>query len=990
MKNFGLAAGLLAALLGTAATAQTPPPQPQPLGRNLSGEECVLTAGSGNRHGIFCAGVASAAADVVTLDQNKDPEELLGDEGLLRGVGRGVACTGPVRPMTMPSGLRGAVRTCQGPDGFPRFALAARGQRTQLAVGHMTALDLAREVMGKQDRGSSSQPSRPPQSGRPQQSRPQQGRQQQQQQQPTPQPADSGDVKQRIAALEAEVGGSMALIGLQDIGKLDKLRELGNSYNSLRDYPRAEDAWRRALDMQERLTGSNNPAIGDTLGHLALNVANQQRFDEAERLFLRADPLTRQSPDPDHHPRLLVYRAFLQELQGKYGEALRLVAQSIQIRRERREARDALAHSLYAEASLALKSGDIPRAERAAREARMNFGAAYGSVNWWVAEAIELQADLARRANRLDEARQLNTQLIELREILFGPSRPLARAFAQAADIEQAANRPDQALQAWRRMGQTVVKDRRARGEADANDFAGYALAALRQARNDGGQAPGLTDEAFRASQVPRGGAAAQAIGQMAARLAAGTPELTALTRELQDGYQKLDSMRQDLSTEMSKPSAARVPAVEAELKRRIAETSAQVDQIDQRLAREFPAFAQLQSPAPAGAAEIAKLLKPGEALVTMLSSDQGTLVFLLRDGKLKAHAVALSQRALDTVVRELRRGLDWTKGGQADFDLELSYKLYRALLEPLEADMAGVKHLILVPAGPLLAIPPAVLVAKPSAPKRYADAEWLVRRHALSVVPSIDALRALRAATAQARSAPKPFIGFGAPSFSGVPGQQDARAELGATCRDREDTIAKLLRGLEPLPETAGELRAMAKSLGAPADSVLLGNAANEAQVRKTDLSQYRVVAFATHGLLPGDLVCDTEPALAFTPPVKPAKDNDGLLDASEIATLKLNADFVILSACNTAAPDGKLGGESLSGLTRAFFYAGARSLYAASYPVPSEQTAELTSGIFTELAKDKTLSRAEAARRSQLKLIQVRDIAHPVFWAGFVLIGD
>lgn len=976
-------AGTAALLLSASGQAQSPAPQPQPLGRNLNGEDCVLTAGAGNRHGIFCAGVASTAADIAVLTQAKDPQELLGDEALLRGFGR-VACTGPIRPISMPSGLRGAVRTCQGGDGFPRFALAARGDRVQLAVGHMTALDLAREVMGRQDKGSADRPARPSPSARP----PRQP--QQPAQRPAPgAPADAGDVKQRIAQLEAEVGGSMALIGLQDVGKLDKLRELGNSYNSLRDYARAEDAWRRALEMQERLVGRDNAALGDTIGHLALNVANQRRFDEAEKLFVRADPLTRRSPDPDHYPRLLVYRGFLNELQGKYDQALKLVGQSIQIRRERREARDALAHSLYAEAGLALKSGDLARAERAAREARMNFGAAYGSVNWWVAEAIELQADLARRANRIDEARRLNTQLIDLRETLFGPSRPLARAFAQAAEIEQAANRPDQALAAWRRMGQTVVRDRRARGEADANDFAGYALAALRQSRADAASAGSLTDEAFRASQVPRGGAAAQAIGQMAARLAAGTPELTALTRELQDGYQQIDTLRRDLATEMSKPPAARVAAVEDELKRRIAETSAAVERLDQRLTREFPAFAQLQSPAPAGTAEVARLMKPGEALVTMLSSDQGTIVFLLRDGRLKAHAVALSQRALDTVVRELRRGLDWTKTGETDFDLDLSYKLYRALLGPFEDDLAGVKHLILAPAGPLLAIPPAVLVAKPPAPKRYADAEWLVRRHALSVVPSIDALRALRGA-AQARSAARPFIGFGAPSFHGAPGNQNARSQLGATCRDREETIAKLLRELEPLPETAGELRAMARALGAPNDSVVLGDAASEARVRRTDLAQYRVIAFATHGLLPGDLVCDTEPALAFTPPVKAAPENDGLLDASEIATLRLNADFVILSACNTAAPDGKLGGESLSGLTRAFFYAGARSLYAASYPVPSEQTAQLTTGMFAELAANKGLSRAEAARRAQLKLIQVRDIAHPVFWAGFVLIGD
>jgi CHAT domain-containing protein len=256
-------------------------------------------------------------------------------------------------------------------------------------------------------------------------------------------------------------------------------------------------------------------------------------------------------------------------------------------------------------------------------------------------------------------------------------------------------------------------------------------------------------------------------------------------------------------------------------------------------------------------------------------------------------------------------------------------------------------------------------------------------------MVPSVEGFRALRGA-AKARPAPQPFIGFGAPSFGGKPGDLSARLELGVTCRDKGETIARLLRLLEPLPETAGELNAMARTLKAPAASVILGDNASEARVRATKLEDYRVVAFATHGLLPGDLPCDIEPALALTPPAQASDDNNGLLDASEIAKLKLNADFVILSACNTAAPDGKLGGESLSGLTRAFFYAGARSLYAASFPVPSEQTTQLTVGLFGELAADPKLTRAEAARRAQLKLLAQRDIAHPVFWAGFVLIGD
>jgi CHAT domain-containing protein len=957
-SRWTLAITLLAVLAPSAGHGQSD--ASRPLGRNLTGEECVL-AGGAARQGIFCGGVPTPAADIGAVEARKDPKGLLEDEGAMRGLAPGLSCTGPVRPLRMAAGVEAAMRGCAAGDGWPRFVLAARRDRQMVfAAGHMTALDLAQRVAAERLGGAAAAPGA----------------------------GDAGEVRRRIAELEQSVGGSLALIGMLDVGKVDRLRDLANGYNSLREYARAEDAWRQVLDAQERALGGQNPALGDTLAHLALNVANQQRFEEAERLFARAEPLTRRAADPDHYPRLLVYRGFFQELQGRLPQALELVAQSTKIRRERREARDALAHSLYAEAALAMKTGDLARAERTVQEARLHFGAAYGAVSWWLAEAIELQAEIAKRANRFDDARRLNTQLIAMRETLFGPSRPLARAFAQAAEIEQAAGRPDTALAAWRRMATTVLRDRRARAEADPNDFAAYVLAALRQGRADPGQEQALADEAFRASQAPRGGATAQAIGQMAARLAAATPELAALTRELQDAYGRLDQLRENLAAEMSKTLETRSAVTEAATKRRIVEESAAIERLDQRLKREFPAYADLQSPEPASVAAVARLLAPGEALVSMMVSDQGTIVFLLRDGRVKAHAVGLSRNALDTVVRELRQGIDFSRG-EVDFDLELSYRLYRALLEPLEADLAGVRHLILAPAGAMLALPPAMLVTAPPQPKRYADAAWLVRKFAISMVPSVEGFRALRGA-AKARPAPQPFIGFGAPSFRGKPGDLSARLELGVTCRDKGESIARLLRLLEPLPETAAELGAMARTLKAPPGSVMLGDDASEARVRAARLEDYRVIAFATHGLLPSDLPCEIEPALALTPPPQASDDDNGLLDASEIARLKLNADFVVLSACNTAAPDGRLGGESLSGLTRAFFYAGARALYAASFPVPSEQTTQLTVGLFAELAADPKLSRAEAARRAQLKLLSQRDVAHPVFWAGFVLIGD
>ncbi len=169
----------------------------------------------------------------------------------------------------------------------------------------------------------------------------------------------------------------------------------------------------------------------------------------------------------------------------------------------------------------------------------------------------------------------------------------------------------------------------------------------------------------------------------------------------------------------------------------------------------------------------------------------------------------------------------------------------------------------------------------------------------------------------------------------------------------------------------------------------MILGADATEQRVRATDLSRYRIITFATHGLLPGELTCQNEPALALAPPATATGGDDGLLDASEVATLKLDADWVVLSACNTAGPDGSLGGESLSGLTRAFLYAGARALLVSQWTVASNPTVELTTGMFAA-AKDAGVGKAEALRRSQAALRAKPATAHPFFWAPFVLVGD
>jgi CHAT domain-containing protein len=166
-------------------------------------------------------------------------------------------------------------------------------------------------------------------------------------------------------------------------------------------------------------------------------------------------------------------------------------------------------------------------------------------------------------------------------------------------------------------------------------------------------------------------------------------------------------------------------------------------------------------------------------------------------------------------------------------------------------------------------------------------------------------------------------------------------------------------------------------------------------------DLSKRQVVMFATHGLVPGELDGLSQPALALSAPsVTGEVKGDGLLTMEKILTLKLNADWVVLSACNTASGEGA-GAEAVSGLGRAFFYAGARALLVSNWPVDSEAARMLMTDMFKRQQQKQGQNKAEYLQASMVNMIDSLNsqdakgktrysYAHPLFWAPFVVVGD
>ena len=401
--------------------------------------------------------------------------------------------------------------------------------------------------------------------------------------------------------------------------------------------------------------------------------------------------------------------------------------------------------------------------------------------------------------------------------------------------------------------------------------------------------------------------------------------------------------------------------------------------------------------------------------MVLFAVADKESYVFALTRESFDWKPVPLGAEALVQKVAAFRRGLDVSKATDASgksglFDLALANELYASLLAPVETLVKDKRDLLVVPSGALTALPFHLLVTeKPPAaiPEKldgYRDAAWLLKRQAVSVLPSVSSLKSLRA-FARRDQAIKPMTGFGDPLFNpALQGDGDKRAATKSASRSLTNVAytdfwqgagvdrARLAQALPQLPDTADELNAVGKDLGVSQSDIHLGADASETTVKRAPLADYGIIYFATHGLVAGDVRGVAEPSLALSIPSQPSELDDGLLTASEVAQLKLNADWVVLSACNTIAGD-RPGAEALSGLARSFFYAGARALLVSHWAVDSEAATRLTTSTFDRLKADPKMGRAEALRQAMLFYLNDTSSprnAYPALWGPFALIGE
>ena len=800
------------------------------------------------------------------------------------------------------------------------------------------------------------------------------------------------------------------------------LSVLGLLYQAQGRYAEAEPLFRRSLAIREKALGQEHDDVGTALNNLALLYVHQGRYAEAEPLYRRTVSLFEKALGLDHPKVGIVLNnlATLQVHQARYSEAEPLFMRSLAIR------------------------------EKALADDHPDIGISLNNL-----------AYLYVSQGRYAEAERLHRRSLAITEKALGPGHPdvgvrlsnLARVAYLQRDWAEAADY-------WRRST-SIIKRRTERGLSGATEgssrgeaqrlswqFVGLVKMTHRLTARGLGPTATLAAEMFVTAQWALGSEAASSLAQMAARSAKGSPELARLVRERQDLVSEWKAKDKLLIAAKSEEPKKRKADAEKRLVDRLAAIDTRLAEIDGRLKQDFPDYTALATPAPVSVTDVQAQLGADEALVLFLDTPEWkalpeeTFIWVVTKTDVRWVRSDLGTVALTRDVAALRCGLDETawegvkaetcakalgipltkvprSGEPLPFDHARAHKLYAALFGEVQ-DLIKDKHLLIAPSGPLTQLPFQVLVTKPPTSSDHRAAAWLAREHAVTVLPAVSSLTALRR-VGRPSTAPRPMIGFGNPLLDGPDRRYAKDAKLardkqrcpeargqrtvalvgpraGAAQVTTRGGLADLahLKAQTPLPETADELCAVAVEVKADvARDIRLGKQATEREIKRLsasgELAKYRVVHFATHGALAGQLDGTREPGLILTPPDTATEEDDGYLSASEIAALKLDADWVILSACNTAA-GATTSAEALSGLARVFIYAQARALLVSHWAVYSGATVKLIKAAVGEMAGDPRVGRAEAMRRAMLALIDkgAPVEAHPAYWAPFVVVGE
>ena len=845
--------------------------------------------------------------------------------------------------------------------------------------------------------------------------------------------------------VEGEV--SIALTGAGDpsafarvqAGTLDPSRALAEAYrrNNVGNYADAAEFFASVRTAEDAPIGRAEALVNE-----ALQKSNLGRYAEADALFDRAAVQVRD--DPIDTRRLRNYRAMHLLNQGRGDDALKeldkpmprvsveasaagsgLEIDSVTAKRLNAEANvaeqlgsssDELLPEEKAEildgqalqlrgTSLRLQ-GDFAAASNALQLANAKLGAVRGgrvaSIAWMRAQILGDLAAIAEETGNAGEADRLYRQGVAILEVNYPGSAALLNARARLAGYQARTGQLDLAEATFRDI---------VRSQDDASNLPPSFARVLRPyvdilLKKQGD--PAATAEIFAATQLMMRPGLAQTQAVLARELSGGTDEAARLFRQAVTLTREVERARISLARIEEIPNPSPENLVKARALRLDLEQAQKDSLATQASLASFPRYRAVSSEV-IPLADFQKSLRPGEGYYRMTIVDDHIYAFFATATSAQAVKLGLTASELGSQVDSLRETISTIENGQPvtyAYDVPLAHKLYVDLFAPFEGQLPSITHLIFEPDGAMLRMPPNPLVvdqasvdlynrrvaANPDDDFDFTGIQWFGRNRDISTAVSPRSFVELR--LAPAASGAKQYLGFG----SNTPPPTGAAAGLVPDAADR-DCVLPLASWQQPISGrelvVAGNILSRAHPEGV---EIVTGDAfTDEAIEQRGDLGQYRIVHFATHGVVTAPRPkCPTQPALLTS---FGGSGSDGLLTFREIFDLSLDADLVILSACDTAggatavatqsAGLGTGGDVALDGLVRAFVGAGGRLVVASHWPVPDDfnATERLITGLFTAPAGTSTV---RALRLSEQQLMDDKDTSHPFYWSAFAAVGD
>lgn len=844
------------------------------------------------------------------------------------------------------------------------------------------------------------------------------------------QPARSTDPNIAFTLLERLFNGRVALASAADRARLDDLARDARVANSEGRDADAEAMLRELLSQQRKLLSEFDTATAQTLLELALSVANQGRVLEAEALMRAAEPILERAPSPAERARLDLYRGLVAAGAGAHDAAMRYAtAAAAALRADEagntlaevlaaaqsdpsqttaeRKPPGALIIALNLQAAMALRTGAIEVADAAASEALRLIDALPDAPPAWRPEILLTLGRVSSAKGRISAAETYLTTALAFQRMNIGDGQ---RSLAILAALGEAYEREAMYTSAILTFGElATLIDRWPALEPPRIPeewllpYARAVTARLAQIEHTD-QRDQLLEEALELLQRASPERLAITAEQIARERERMDPDYATLRETLRTARRAYDLAQLSLAIEAARPDRARSRIEEdrLEAERRDAQTS--FDSAQRTLALRHASVQKLVLPPAVSAKALRPNLAADEALIQYLVGDGGSFALVVRRDRVDLIALPAAHRSsLETDIAELRTGLAGDRSPGRPFDTALARRISDQIVSPLSAALEGVQRLQIVTGGALSALPLGLLPVAVQSTDSVSAQKWLIERYIISHTPSVAVFQSQRSISDRRDGRPRPALAIGISRWSAssqrpaitpiaADGPGSGLDRLNERCLDGKPLDPSLLAALPPLPGIETELNALSRTLSHRGRSLTLrmDDEATEQSFRSEPLSEYALLYFATHAVLPGAARCLNEPAIAlsaFGPGA--SRSNDGLLEASEVASLRLDADLVVLSACNTATGAQGHSGESLTGLAQAFFSAGARRVLASHWAIDSQRTADLMASAFSFQRAGDYDDIAESLREAQIKMLHNPATAHPWFWGGFTVLG-